>query len=236
MSVVSGCRAPSGCRSVGRVTSTVSSTSTRSSRSASSSACRASRACLTAPRASPTRLPASALAAGGRAPISRLASASGERSPACASRTSLREARSVGAGDRGQRLGHDGRHRRLVEARDPLRVERRVGTGHRYSPRTARTRASTDASRSPVPRRTSSGDSGASYSWPDAGQVRQAAGGRLGVQALGVASGDDVERGVDVDLEELPGREQLASGAPVTGERARRARRTPRCPPRTSAC
>ena len=49
----------------------------RSSRSASSSACRAASACDTRPRAWPTRLPASALALGGSAPISRLASASG---------------------------------------------------------------------------------------------------------------------------------------------------------------
>ena len=52
------------------------------SRSASSSAWRASSADRTRPRAAPTRWPASALAAGGSAPISRLASASGERSPA----------------------------------------------------------------------------------------------------------------------------------------------------------
>ena len=49
------------------------------------------------PRACPTRLPASALACGGSAPISRLASASGLRSPACASRASLSASRSAAA-------------------------------------------------------------------------------------------------------------------------------------------
>lgn len=84
MSVVSGWRAPAGTRSWGSVTSTASSTSTRASRSASSSAWRVASALLTAPRAWPTRLPASALACGGSAPISRLASASGEAPPVCA--------------------------------------------------------------------------------------------------------------------------------------------------------
>ena len=48
-----------------------------------------------APRAWPTRWPASLRACGGRAPISRLASASGERSPAWSSRTCLRASRSA---------------------------------------------------------------------------------------------------------------------------------------------
>src|SRR5664280_2293281 len=75
--VVSGCRAPRGTRSQGSVTSTASSTSTRASRSTSSSTCRVVSASTTARRAAPTRLPASALACGGCAPISRLASDSG---------------------------------------------------------------------------------------------------------------------------------------------------------------
>ena len=43
----------------------------------------------TSPRAAPTRWPAAAFAAGGSAPISRLASASGDLSPACARRADL---------------------------------------------------------------------------------------------------------------------------------------------------
>ena len=43
--------------------------------------------------AAPTRWPAAARAAGGRAPISRLASAIGDRSPACASRASFKPSR-----------------------------------------------------------------------------------------------------------------------------------------------
>src|SRR5215468_6977353 len=89
LTVVTGCRAPAGRRSQGRVTSTVSSTSTRWSRSASSSAFRASSARRISRRAAPTRWPASALACGGSAPISALASASGDRSPAWASRAAF---------------------------------------------------------------------------------------------------------------------------------------------------
>ena len=93
-----------GARSQGSVTSTVSSTSIRSSCSASSSACRAASAWLTAPRAWPTRMPASLRACGGSAPISRLASASGERSPACSSADLLERRRGRSArGDRGER-------------------------------------------------------------------------------------------------------------------------------------
>ena len=79
--IVTGCRAPGGIRSHGSVTSTASSSSTRWSRSASRAAVRSARACLTSPRALPTRLPASARACGGSAPISALASVSGALSP-----------------------------------------------------------------------------------------------------------------------------------------------------------
>ena len=91
--VVSGCRAPAATRCVGSVTSTVSSTSIRSSASASSSVCRAASACCTSPRARPTRWPASLRACGGSAPISRFASASGDRSPVCSIRTCLSSSR-----------------------------------------------------------------------------------------------------------------------------------------------
>ena len=94
-SIVMGCRAPGTCRSHGRVTSTVSSTSIRCSVSTSSSAWRFPSAWLTAPLAWPTRWPASLRAWGGSAPISRLASASGDRSPACSVRTRLSCSRSV---------------------------------------------------------------------------------------------------------------------------------------------
>ncbi len=93
--VVTGCRAPSGTRSVGSVTSTVSSTSIRCSCSASSTSCRWASACCTAPRAWPTRWPASLRACGGSAPISRLARASGERSPVWSIRTCLSASRSA---------------------------------------------------------------------------------------------------------------------------------------------
>ena len=93
--VVTGCRAPTGRRSVGRVTSTVSSTSIRSSCSTSSTAWRSASALLTAPRAWPIRWPASLRACGGSAPISRLASASGERSPVCSIRTRFSASRSA---------------------------------------------------------------------------------------------------------------------------------------------
>ncbi len=82
---------------MGSVTSTVSSTSIRSSCSASSCTCRSARALLTAPRAWPTRWPASLRAWGGRAPISRFARASGERSPTWSSRTCLSASRSGAA-------------------------------------------------------------------------------------------------------------------------------------------
>ena len=94
---VIGCREPRGVRVVGSVTSTVSSTSIRSSCSTSSTAWRAASAWLTAPRACPIRRPASLRACGGRAPISRLARASGERSPVWAIRTCLSASRSVAA-------------------------------------------------------------------------------------------------------------------------------------------
>ena len=130
--VVTGCLAPAGCRSQGRVTSTVSSTSTRWSRSASSSACRASSACRTSRRAAPTRWPASALACGGSAPISALASASGDRSPAWASRAAFSSSSVRASGDGGERLlqrGGDllGRQRRHLH-----RVVVLVGCGHKF--------------------------------------------------------------------------------------------------------
>ena len=96
-SVVSGWRAPDGTRSYGSVTSTASSTSTRWSRSASSSAWRAVRPLFTAPRAWPTSLPAAALACGGRAPISRLASASGDVPPVWATLASWSASRESAA-------------------------------------------------------------------------------------------------------------------------------------------
>src|ERR1700722_264326 len=94
---VSGCRAPRAARSVGSVTSTVSAVRIRSSRSISSSCWRRSSAARTWPRAPPTRLPASALAAGGSAPISALASVSGARSPKRASRAPFRSPRAPAA-------------------------------------------------------------------------------------------------------------------------------------------
>src|SRR5688572_28920525 len=95
--VVSGWRAPGGRRYHGSVTSTDSSTRTRSSRSSCRTASRAVSASVTARRAAPTRLPASAFAAGGRAPISRLASASGDRSPVWSSLARLSSSRSPAA-------------------------------------------------------------------------------------------------------------------------------------------
>ena len=92
-----GWRAPGWRRSAGTVTSTRSSTRMRSSRSTSSSAWRVVERLATRPRAWPTRLPASALALGGRAPISRLARASGLFSPWCAMRTALRSSRVAAA-------------------------------------------------------------------------------------------------------------------------------------------
>ncbi len=89
-----GCRAPGRCRSVGRVTSTVSSTSTRASRSASSSvAAHRERLAYGRPARRRPACPAAARAAGGSAPISRLARASGERSPAWARRAALSASR-----------------------------------------------------------------------------------------------------------------------------------------------
>ena len=87
--IVTGCRAPGGTRSHGSVTSTASVSSTCRSRSASSAAVRSARAFLTSPRAAPTRLPASARACGGSAPISELARVSGALSPKCAIRASF---------------------------------------------------------------------------------------------------------------------------------------------------
>src|SRR4051794_7213067 len=95
--VSSGWRAPGAVRSTGSVTSTASCTMTRASRSASSSSRRASSAFATTWRALPTRWPASLRAAGGRAPISRLARASGLTSPACSRRTCLKASRSGAA-------------------------------------------------------------------------------------------------------------------------------------------
>ena len=86
---VIGCTAPTGPSATGSVTSTRSSRSRRSSSAAPISASRALRAALTAPFARPTRAPTSLRACGGSAPISRLASAIGDRSPACASRAAF---------------------------------------------------------------------------------------------------------------------------------------------------
>ena len=84
ISVVSGCRAPRGRRSHGRVTSTRSSTSTRGGPLGLQLGERGRRTrpgCGCGPAL--TRLPASDLAAGGSAPISRRASDTGARSPRC---------------------------------------------------------------------------------------------------------------------------------------------------------
>ena len=87
--VVSGCREPTGSTSHGRVTSTRSAASMRSSSAASTSTVRAASASPMAPLAWPTRWPASLRACGGNAPISRLARARGDRSPAWSSRACL---------------------------------------------------------------------------------------------------------------------------------------------------
>ena len=94
MRLVSGCRPPRRRRRPAAVTSTASSTRIRASRSSSSTVVRAATAWLTRPRAWPTSLPAADFCDLSREPICRLASASGERSPAWASRTSLSSSRS----------------------------------------------------------------------------------------------------------------------------------------------
>ena len=88
----------------------------RSSRSASSSAWRAVKAWATRPRACPTRLPASALALGGSAPISRLARARALLSPWWALRAALSSSSDVARGGRGERGGDGGVERLGVEA------------------------------------------------------------------------------------------------------------------------
>ncbi len=117
-------------RSQGTVTSTVSSTRIAASRCSCRTTCLASMAWRNAFRADPTRCPASALAEGGSAPISRFAKASGERSPACASRTSRNSSRVLGTCDRGQprvTRSIDGFRRQRAHLH---RVERRVRGGH----------------------------------------------------------------------------------------------------------
>ena len=84
-------------------------------------------------RACPTRLPASAFAAGGSAAISRFASASGERSPAWARRTALSVVEVGSGGDGGERVG-DRRLNRLGESGfDGDRIELLVGCRHPVS-------------------------------------------------------------------------------------------------------
>ena len=100
-----GWRRPSGRRPVGRVTSTASSVRMRSSRSASSSAWRAENACATRALAEPTRLPASALALGGSAPISRLAIARALLSPWWALAGGLELVERGRCGGSGERFG-----------------------------------------------------------------------------------------------------------------------------------
>ncbi len=97
ISAVTGCTAPSGAMATGSVTSTRSSARVRSSSAAEISASRAFSAWLMVPRAWPIRDPASLRACGGSAPISRLASAIGDRSPAWASRACLSSATEVAA-------------------------------------------------------------------------------------------------------------------------------------------
>ena len=92
MRAVVGWTAPTGTRSTGTVTSTRSVARVRSSSAAATSASRAARASWTWPRAAPILAPASLRAAGGRAPISRLASAIGDFSPECAMRAALSSA------------------------------------------------------------------------------------------------------------------------------------------------
>ena len=94
---VIGWIAPVGARSTGRVTSTRSSTRRWASSTSAISPSRAARAWAIRPRAWPIRLPASLRAWGGRAPISRLARAIGDRSPAWASRAALSSASEVAA-------------------------------------------------------------------------------------------------------------------------------------------
>ena len=95
---VIGWTAPVGASGTGRVTSTRSSTRRWASSTAADlgSPGRPGPA-LIRPRAWPIRLPASLRACGGRAPISRLASAIGDRSPAWASRAALSSASEVAA-------------------------------------------------------------------------------------------------------------------------------------------
>ncbi len=125
-----GWRAPSGRRPVGSVTSTASSTRMRSSRSASSSAWRAANACATRPRAWPTRLPASALALGGSAPISRLARASGAAVALVGGAGGLQLVERGRGGGGGQRLGDGGVDGLGVERRDLDGVVAGVGSRH----------------------------------------------------------------------------------------------------------
>ena len=91
--------------STGSVTSTRSSTSARVSSAALISASRACRAWLIWPGPGRSATPASLRACGGSAPISRLARAIGDRSPAWASRACLSSADGGRRGEGGQRLG-----------------------------------------------------------------------------------------------------------------------------------
>ena len=144
-----------------------SSASANSSRARSSSICRESRAVLIAPLASPTRLPTSALAAGGSAPISRLAKANGERSPACAKRTSLRAARSPEAETAARASATIVAMASAPSTATCLGSNEVFGPDIRsevsHSPRIALANCSTVASRSPVPCKIRSGCSGTSY-------------------------------------------------------------------------
>ena len=125
-----GCRRPSGRRPVGSVTSTASSVRMRSSRSASSSAWRAVKAAATRARAWPTRLPASALALGGSAPISRLASARGLLSPWWALRAALSSSSEVAAAAAARACGDGGVDGLRVECCDLDGVVAGVGSRH----------------------------------------------------------------------------------------------------------
>ena len=80
----------------------------------------------------PTRLPASALALGGSAPISRLARASGLRSPWCAIRAALSSSREAAAAMAARAASHRCVERCRVERGDLDRVVLRVGSGHRF--------------------------------------------------------------------------------------------------------
>ena len=85
---------------------------------------------LTAPRAWPTRWPASLRAAGGSAPISRLASASGERSPACSVRACFSSSRPDAAAIAASASRAHGLDVLLVERGHLDRVVLGVGPGH----------------------------------------------------------------------------------------------------------